>query len=275
MSALRTVRLASSRGHVRLDLGGLWAFRELAQILAWRDFKVRYKQTVLGAAWAVLQPLLTMAAFTLFFGRLAKVPSDGHPYPVFVFSGTLIWQLFSNALTQSSSSLVNNQHLLTKVYFPRLIIPLSAVLSGFVDFSIGLVFLFAVMAYYHVAPGVQLVFLPAFVVLAVVAALAVGIWLAALNVRYRDVRYAVPFLIQMWMLASPIAYPAELVPGRWRALYALNPMVGIVEGMRWTLFGDRVFPGSVLWMGCGVIAVFLCGGIWYFRRTERTFADIV
>jgi homopolymeric O-antigen transport system permease protein len=274
-SNLTVTRLVASRGRFHLDLQGLWAFRDLARILAWRDLKVRYKQTFLGAAWAVLQPLLTMAAFSLFFGKLAKVPSDGHPYPVFVFSGTIVWQLFSNALTQSSSSLVANQALLTKVYFPRLIIPISSVLSGLVDFAISLVFLFLVMAHYGVVPGRQLVFLPVFVVLAVLVALALGIWLAALNVRYRDVRYAIPFLIQIWMLATPIAYPAALVPERWRSFYALNPMVGIVEALRWSLFGDRPFPAAMLGVSSLTCLVILYTGIWYFRRTERTFADIV
>jgi lipopolysaccharide transport system permease protein len=272
---LAITRLVASRGRFRLDLRGLWAFRDLARILAWRDIKVRYKQTVLGASWAVLQPLLTMAAFSLFFGKLAKVPSDGHPYPVFVFSGTVVWQLFSNGLTQSSSSLVNNQALLTKVYFPRLIIPISSVLSGIVDFAISMVFLFLIMLHYGVVPGPQLVFLPLFVLLVVLVALALGIWLAALNVRYRDVRYAIPFLVQIWMLATPIAYPAQLVPERWRALYAFNPMVGIVEGFRWSLFGDRAFPAATLGVSLLAAVVVLYSGIWYFRKTERTFADIV
>jgi lipopolysaccharide transport system permease protein len=259
----------------RLDLRGLWECRELVGILAGKDIRVRYKQTVLGVMWAIIQPLFTVAAFTLIFGRLAKVPSDGHPYAVFVFSGTLVWQLFSNSLTQSSASLVGNQSLITKVYFPRLAIPLSAVLSGIVDFGISFVFLLLVMAYYRVVPGLQIVFLPVVVVLAVLAALAPGVWLAALNVRYRDVQHAVPFFVQMWMLATPIAYPAQLVPEHWRPFYALNPMVGVVEAMRWALFGDREFPTSILLVGSGVLVLVLYSGIWYFRRTERTFADMV
>src|SRR4051812_34050640 len=223
-----------------LRLGDVWEYRELLYFLFWRDFKVRYKQTALGATWALLQPVATMAIFTIFLGRLAKISSDGIPYSLFVFSGLLPWQLFSFALNASAGSLVSNTHLLTKVYFPRLIIPISSVLVGLVDFVIALGILALLMAYHRVTPTWGLLVLPLLVVFAVTAALAVGLFLSALNVRYRDVKHTIPFLVQFWMFATPIVYPSSLVPERWRPLYGLNPMAGVVDGFRWALFGTGV-----------------------------------
>jgi lipopolysaccharide transport system permease protein len=264
-----------SRGLGPLRLDDLWDYRELLYFLVWRDLKSRYKQTSLGVAWAVLQPFLTMVVFSIFFGRLAGVPSDGVPYPIFTFAGLLPWQLFAYALTESGNSLVTNQELVTKVYFPRLLIPLSTVLGGVVDFAIAFVVLIAMMAYFGIVPTAAVVVLPLLVALACASALAVGLWLAALNVQYRDVRYTLPFLTQFWLLATPIAYPASLVPDKWRILYSLNPMVGVVEGFRWALLGTGSGTGYSVLVSSLVVAVLLAGGLMYFRRMERTFADIV
>lgn len=253
----------------------LWDYRELLYFLTWRDVKVRYKQTALGAAWAVIQPLFMMLVFSLFFGRLAKMPSDGIPYPVFTFCALLPWQLFAHALSESSNSLVGNQNLITKVYFPRLVVPISAVLGGLVDFAIAFVILLAMMAYYGIVPGWQIVTLPLFILLAVVTALAVGLWLSALNVQYRDVRYTINFLIQFWLFATPVAYPSSLVPEAWRPLYGLNPMAGVVEGFRWALLGKAQPPGALLWVSVAVVILLLIGGLYYFRRMEQQFADVV
>ncbi len=264
-----------SAGWVPLDLTELWAYRELLYFLTWRDIKVRYKQTALGAAWAILQPVLTMVVFTVVFGKLAKIPSDGLPYPVFSFCALLPWQLFSYALSQASNSLVGSQNLITKVYFPRLIIPLSSVLAGLVDFAIAFVILLALMAGYGVRPGWQVVFLPLFVLFAMVAALAVGLWLSALNVEYRDVRYTIPFLTQFWLYASPVAYSSTLVPARWRVLFGLNPMAGVIDGFRWALTGRTSAPGPMTIVSAVVVLALLAGGLYYFRRMEKTFADVV
>src|SRR5438477_6976788 len=220
------------KGLVSLRLAELWKHREVLYFLIWRDIKVRYKQTLLGAAWAIIQPLMTMLVFSIFFGRLAKVPSDGIPYPIFAYCALLPWQLFASTLTQSSNSLVDNSHLITKVYFPRLIVPLSSVLSSLVDFAIAFVVLLGMMMWYGIMPGWHALTLPLFLLLAMTAAVAVGLWLSALNVKYRDVRYTIPFLVQIWLFASPVAYPSSLVPGKWRMLYGLNPMAGVVEGFR-------------------------------------------
>lgn len=243
--------------------------------LVWRDLKSRYKQTSLGVAWAVLQPFLTMVVFSVFFGRLAGVPSDGLPYPVFTFTALLPWQLFSHALTESGNSLVTNRDLLTKVYFPRLLIPLATVLAGLVDFVLAFLVLLGMMAFYGIVPTAAILFLPVLVLLACLTALAAGLWLAALNVQYRDVRYTLPFLVQFWLVATPIAYPASLVPDAWRPLYGLNPMVGVVEGFRWAMLG-RAGPldASVL-VSVLVVFALLTGGLFYFRRMEKTFADVV
>ena len=264
-----------SSGWVALDLRALWDYRELLYFLTWRDIKVRYKQTVLGIAWAVIQPLFLMLAFSVFFGRLAKVPSDGLPYPIFAFSALLPWQLFAYALSQSSNSLVANDRLISKVYFPRLVIPLSAVLSGLVDFLIAFALLFLLMGFYGISPTGAFWVVPLFVLFAIMTALAAGLWLSALNVRYRDVRYTIPFITQFWLFVSPVAYPSSLVPEGWRWLYALNPMTGVVEGFRWALLGKAEGPGSEWVVSVVVVMLLFIGGLYYFRRMEKTFADVV
>ncbi|MBV8732608.1 MAG: ABC transporter permease [Acidobacteriia bacterium] len=260
---------------MQLNLKSLWDYRELLYFLLWRDIKIRYKQTALGATWAILQPVLTMLVFTVFFGRLAKMPSDGIPYPVFAYTALLPWQLFLFALTESSNSLVGNQNLITKVYFPRLVIPISATLTGLVDFAISFCVLLGLLNYYHITPTKAVVWLPAFLLLALGTALSVGLWLSALNVRFRDVRYTIPFLAQFWMFATPVAYPSTLVPEPWRKWYGLNPMAGVVEGFRWALLGKSPGPGLMLGVSLAAVVLLLTGGLIYFRRTESTFADIV
>jgi lipopolysaccharide transport system permease protein len=257
------------------QLHDLWAYRELLYFLAWRDFKVRYKQTALGAAWAVIQPFFTMVVFSIFFGYLGKIPSDGIPYPVFAYSALLPWSLFAHALNESSNSLVNNQGLITKVYFPRLIIPIAPLFVGLVDFGIAFVVLLGLMLFYGILPGLALLTAPLFVLLALVTALAVGMWLSALNVQYRDVRYTIPFLTQLWLFATPVAYPSSLLPEPWRSLYGLNPMAGVVEGFRWALLGRTAAPGPLIAVSVGAVLALLLGGLWYFNRMEQTFADIV
>jgi lipopolysaccharide transport system permease protein len=260
---------------VPLNLRDVWAYRELLYFLIWRDVKVRYKQTVLGAGWAILQPVMTMLVFSVFFGRLAKMPSDGISYPVFAFTALLPWQLFAYSLSESSNSLVASQHLITKVYFPRLVVPLAAVLAGLVDFGIAFVALLALMWYYAIVPTAAVMLLPLFVVLAVATALAVSLWLSSLNVKYRDIRHTVPFLTQLWFFATPVAYPSSLVPEPWRALLGLNPMAGVVEGFRWALLGKSESPGPMLIVSIVAVVVLLSGGLMYFRQTERTFADLL
>jgi homopolymeric O-antigen transport system permease protein len=264
-----------SHGWVSLRLKDIWEYRELLYFLAWRDIKVRYKQTVLGVAWAIIQPFFTMVVFSIFFGYLAKIPSDGLPYPVFAFCALLPWQLFAHSLTESSNSLVANERLITKVYFPRLVIPISAVLAGLVDFAIAFVILLVMMFYYGIVPTIAVLTLPLFLLLAVATALAVGLWLSALNVQYRDVRYTIPFLTQFWLFATPIAYPSSLVPEQWRPLYGLNPMAGVVDGFRWALLGTSQGPGMLLVVSVVVVVGLLAGGLFYFRRMEKTFADVV
>ncbi|HKP82180.1 MAG TPA: ABC transporter permease [Pyrinomonadaceae bacterium] len=273
--ALPRFRIEPATSWPSIGLRELWDYRELLYFLTWRDIKVRYKQTVLGAAWAVIQPLFMMLVFSLFFGKLAGVPSDGIPYPVFSFCGLLPWQLFSYSLTQAGNSLVGSQNLITKVYFPRLVVPISAVLGGVIDFAIAFVLLLGMMFYYGIVPGWQMVALPGLVLLAVLAALGVGLWLSALNVQYRDVRYTIGFLVQFWMFATPVAYPSSIVPEKWRVLYALNPMVGVVDGFRWALLGKPESPGVPLLISVIVVCALLAGGLYYFRRMEQQFADIV
>jgi lipopolysaccharide transport system permease protein len=269
------LRIEPAHGWNSLALRELWQYRELLYFLTWRDIKVRYKQTLLGAAWAVIQPFFMMVVFSLFFGWLARVPSDGIPYPVFTFSALLPWQLFSHALTESSNSVVGNQNLITKVYFPRLVIPIAAVLGGVVDFVIAFVLLSVMMLYYGIVPGWAIVTLPGFILLALLTALGVGLWLSALNAQYRDVRYTISFLVQIWLVATPVAYPSSLVPERWRGLYGLNPMAGVVEGFRWALLGKSEPPGLMLWVSIAVVVSLLVGGLYYFRRMEQEFADVV
>lgn len=274
-SVLSVARIDPPSAWPAIGLRELWEYRELLYFLTWRDIKVRYKQTVLGAAWAVIQPLFMMLVFSLFFGKLAGVPSDGIPYPVFAFCGLLPWQLFANSLTQASNSLVGSQNLITKVYFPRLVVPISAVLGGVVDFAIAFVLLLAMMFCYGIVPGWQIVVLPGLVLLVVLASLGVGLWLSALNVQYRDVRYTISFLVQFWLFATPVAYPSSIVPEKWRVLYALNPMVGVVDGFRWALLGKPESPGVPLLISMIVVVLLLIGGLYYFRRMEQQFADIV
>ena len=264
-----------SKGWVAIRLGALWRFRELLYFLIWRDVKVRYKQTLLGAAWAILQPLLTMVVFSIFFGKLARMPSDGLPYPLFAYVALVPWTFFANGLTLASNSLVANQTLLRKVYFPRLVIPVSAVAAGLIDFGIAFVVLLGLAARYGVPLSANMIWLPALVLLALVTALGVGLWFAALNVLYRDIQYVVPFLVQVWLYATPIVYPSSLVPERWRTLYAINPMVGVVEGFRWALLGTGTAPGPMILVSGIAAVVTLIGGMFFFRRMEKTFSDVV
>ena len=264
-----------SQGWISLKLGELWEYRELLYFLTWRDVKVRYKQTVLGAAWAIIQPLFTMVIFSFFFGKLARMPSDGIPYPIFSYAALVPWQFFANGLSASSNSLVGSANLIKKVYFPRLVIPISSVLSGGVDFCLAFLVLLGMILAYGIVPTWNMVWLPLLLLLALVTALGAGLWLTAMNVQFRDVRYAVPFLIQAWMYATPIAYPSSLLDEPWRTLYGLNPMVGVVEGFRWALLGAETAPGPVVLVSAVVAVGLLIGGAFYFRRMEKTFADVV
>jgi lipopolysaccharide transport system permease protein len=269
------LRIQPSTGWVSLQLKDLWVYRELIYFFVWRDVKVRYKQTALGAAWAVIQPLFTMLVFSLFFGRLARVPSDGIPYPLFAYAALVPWIFFAQGLTQSADSLVGQGNLIKKIYFPRLAIPLSTVGAGLVDFSISFIVLLGLMARYGVHPTRNLVWLPCLLLLAFATSLGVGLWLSALNVRFRDVKYAVPFVVQFWMFATPIAYPSSLLNERWRPVLAVNPMVGVVEGFRWALLGAKTAPGPMIAVSAVAAVVVLIGGAFYFRRMEKSFADIV
>ena len=271
----RVIRIAPSKGWVPLRLNELWEYRELLYFLTWRDIKVRYKQTALGAAWAIIQPVFTMVLFSLFFGRLAKMPSDGVPYPIFSMAGLVPWTFFVYGLTQSSNSLVGSQNLIKKVYFPRLVIPISSLCSGLVDFAIAFVILFVMMIFYGISPGWNILWIPAFIVLTLVTSLGTGLWLSALNVQYRDVRFTIPFLTQFWMFATPIAYPSSLLSEPWRTVYGLNPMVGVVEGFRWGLLGTQTQPGPIILASIGAALFLMVSGAFYFRRMERTFADVV
>ena len=261
--------------HVSPDLAELWRYRELLFFFVWRDLKVRYRQTVLGAAWAVLQPFVTMVVFSVFLGHFVGVPSDGLPYPVFAFAALVPWTFVAQGVSQSANSLVGSQSLIKKVYFPRLVIPLGAVISGLADFAVAFVVLLALMAYFGLLPGIQIVWVPLLLLQALVTALAVGLWLSALNVRYRDIRYVVPFLIQVWLFATPVAYPSSLLHEPWRTLYALNPMVGVIEGFRWALLGTGAMPGRMMLVSTAVVVVVLVTGVFHFRRAESTFADVV
>lgn len=269
------VSIRPAAGPLNLNLKEFWEYRELLYFFIWRDLEVRYKQTVIGAGWAVIQPFFTMVVFSLFFGKLARMPSNGLPYPIFYYSALLPWMYFANALTQATSAMVGNQNVITKVYFPRLILPASAVVSGLVDFAISFAMLVAMMIYYATAPTPAVLLLPLFLLLAVFTALGVGLWLSALNALYRDVRYAVPFLVQFWMFASPVAYPSSLVPERWRWLYGLNPMAGVIEGFRWSLTGSGQAPGPLLFASTFAVIVVLIGGLVYFQKMEGTIADVV
>jgi lipopolysaccharide transport system permease protein len=274
LAPLPVSRIRPTRGAAGLRLGELWEYRELLYFLTWRDIKVRYKQTFLGAAWAVIQPFFTMVVFSLFFGNLAKMPSDGVPYPVFTFTALLPWTYFAFALTNTSNSLVASANLLTKVYFPRLIIPIAGTLAGGIDFAIAFVVLLGMMVFFGVPFTPAIALLPAFLLLAVATALGTGLWLSALNVEYRDIRYVLPFMVQFWLFATPVAYPSSLLSEPWRTLYGLNPMVGVVEGFRWALLGTNP-PGPAIVLSTGVAVCVLISGALYFRRMERSFADVV
>lgn len=268
-------RIEPSRGWVSLKLSELWEYRELLYFLVWRDIKVRYKQTAFGAAWAIIQPFLTMLVFSLFFGKLAKVPSDKIPYPIFCYTALVPWMFFANGLAQSSNSLVGSSNLITKVYFPRLTIPLATVLSGVIDFLLAFTVLLGMIFFYGVTPSFQIIWMPCFLLLALVTSLGVGLWLSALNVQFRDVRYVVPFITQFWMLATPVAYPSSLLRAPWRTIYGLNPMAGVVEGFRWALLGVDSSPRPMLIVSSLAAVVIMIGGALYFRRMEKTFADVV
>lgn len=267
--------ISPSRNLLSLNLRDLWEYRELLYFLVWRDIKVRYKQTVIGAGWAVLQPFLTMLVFSVFFGKLAKVPSEGVPYPLFAYAALVPWQMFAYALTESGNSLITNRQLITKVYFPRILIPLSAIFAGVVDFILAFIVLLGMMLFYGITPTVKIFTLPLFLLLGIATAVAVGLWLSALNAQYRDVRYTIPFITQFWLFATPIAYPSSLVPEKWRALYGLNPMAGVVEGFRWALLGTASKIGPMITVSVIAVIILLVGGIIYFKHTEKSFADVI
>ncbi len=269
------ILIGPAAGWFDLRLSEAWEFRELLYFFVWRDLKVRYKQTAIGVGWAVLQPLFTMLVFTVFFGKLAKIPSAGLPYPVFYFAAILPWMYFANALGMATSTVVDNQRMITKVYFPKILLPVSAVVSGIVDLAIGLVLLAGMMLWYGITPSWAVLLIPLFVLFAVVTALAAGMWLSALNAIYRDVRYVIPFFIQFWMFASPVAYPSSLVPERWRWLYGLNPMAGVIEGFRWSVTGVGTPPGLLLAGSMVGVVLLLAGGLVYFQKMEGTLADVV
>ena len=272
---MQTIIIKPSHGWSSLKLRELWQHRELIYFLAWRDIRVRYKQTVLGAAWAIIQPFFTMIVFSLFFGKLAQIPSEGLPYPIFSYAALLPWTFFTQGMGNAANSLVGSANLLTKVYFPRLAIPLSAVLAPLVDIAIAFTVLVGMMFYYGVQPTGAIFWLPLFLLLALVIALGVGLWLAALNVQYRDVRYTIPFITQLWLFATPVIYPSSLLKGTWSTLLWLNPMTGVVDGFRWALLGTGSAPGAMAWISAGIALVVLATGALYFQRMERTFADVV
>ena len=262
-------------GWTSLNLRELWAYKELLYFFVWRDLKVRYKQTIMGVSWAVIQPILTMVIFSLFFGRLAQVPSDDLPYPIFSFAALVPWTFFANALTNASNSVVNSGNMLKKIYFPRMTLPIATVFSGLLDFFLSFLVLLVMMLFYGIAPTRNVVWLPFFLLVAIITALGSSLWLSAMNVQFRDVRYTIPFIIQAWLFATPVAYPSSLLPEPWRTLYGLNPMAGVVEGFRWALLGTDTAPSPIVLVSTLVAIVILVSGAFYFRRLERSFADVV
>jgi lipopolysaccharide transport system permease protein len=272
-----TIYIKPSKGLAALNLRDLWMYRELIYFMIWREVKVRYKQTMLGAAWAIIQPVLTMIVFTFLFGRIAKLPTDGNiPYPIFSYTALLPWGLFVAALNQASRSLTSNQNMVSKIYFPRLVLPLASVLSGLIDFIIAFVILIGLMIYYHIAPSINVLWaLPLFLVLTIITALGVALWLSAINVQYRDVNYALPFMTQFWLFATPVAYSSNLISEKWRLVYSLNPMAGVVNGFRWALLGVGNGPDAGLWISVGIALLVLISGLFYFRNMEKTFADTI
>jgi lipopolysaccharide transport system permease protein len=272
---ISVIRIEPSRGWVSLQLKELFRYRELFYFLIWRDIKVRYKQTVLGAAWAIIQPFFTMVVFSLFFGKLAKIPSDGIPYPIFSYAALVPWTFFANGLGKASTSLVGSSNLIKKIYFPRLAIPIASVLSGVVDFVLAFTVLIGMMFYYGFVPTVNIIWLPLLLGLSFMTSLGVALWLSTMNVQFRDVQYVIPFLTQFWLFATPIAYPSSLLPEPWRTLYGINPMVGVVEGFRWALLGTHTAPGPIVIVSTLVAIILLVSGTLYFRRMEKTFADVV
>lgn len=269
-----TILIKPSKGWVSLRLDELWAYRELLYFFIWRDVKIRYKQTIMGASWAIIQPVFTMVIFSLFFGRLAGVPSDGLPYPIFSYAALVPWTFFSNALVQASNSLVNNSGMIKKIYFPRLTVPLATVLAGSFDFLLAFIVLLGMMLYYGLTPTINVVWLPLFLLLALITSFGVGLWFSVMNVQFRDVRYIVPFVSQAWMFATPIAYSSSLLTEPWRTIYGINPMAGVVEGFRWALLGTETAPGPIIFVSSLVSLGLLISGLFYFRRMEKTFADV-
>ena len=271
-----TIYIKPSAGMAALNLRDMWVYRELIYFMIWRELKVRYKQTLLGALWAIIQPVMTMIVFNFLFGKVAKVPTDGIPYPIFAYSALLPWGLFTAALNQGSRSLTSNNNMISKIYFPRLILPISSVLSGLVDFAISFVILIGLMIYYKITPTwTALWALPLFTVLAILTALGVALWLSAINVKYRDVNYALPFLTQFWMFVTPVAYSAKVISDKWQLVYSLNPMAGVVNGFRWALLSSGTGPDTALWVSVGISMLVLVSGLFYFRGMERTFADTI
>jgi len=274
ISAAPTVVIRPPRGWVPINLKDLWVYRELLYFLTWREIKVRYKQTILGFAWAILQPFFMMVVFTLFFGTLAKIPSEGIPYPLFNYAALLPWTLFAEGISRSSNSLVQDRNLVQKIYFPRLVMPLSGILSPVVDFAIAFTILIGMMFYFGYPPTIKVLLLPVFIILALMTSLGVGLWLSAINVKYRDIRYIIPFLVQLWLFASPVVYSSSLLPEQYRIIYGLNPMAGVIEGFRWTLLGTEP-PGSLIAISVIIVVVLLISGAFYFRHNEKIFADVI
>lgn len=275
LKSLPAIRIQPSRGWIALRLGEIWNYRELITIFVWRDLKVRYRQTIIGVMWAIFQPLLTMVIFSVFFGRLAQIPSDEIPYPIFSYAALVPWTFFANSINLASNSLVNNADMIKKIYFPRLTMPLAAVFAGLVDFILAFVILIGMILFYGFIPTINILWFPLFVLLAMITSLGVSLWLSAMNVQFRDVRYMIPFITQAWLFATPVAYPSSLLSEPWRTLYGLNPMVGVVEGFRWALLGTDTAPGFMIIVSFFVAVLLLVSGLYYFRRMERKFADVI